>query len=780
MQSNKEIMNVETLDVIAAGQSQRQVLDHSLMGYVSKMKVLTNIINKIPELRSVALELDENGVAKHHSGKAKKVFKLQLPITVDTSKRLFAAISIDKSLPKKRRIAVEELKEAENFEEQNEVEEVTSNPGRNLVTVSAQTYQNYKSALKWWHMFGSVDMDKVGCQWPSEVDEAINVAIAAYKRDIADKKRRGVMRQKEGKSPYNLNGYVSLCAYFNKMKPDRNRYSWMCGMFASLFTKLSVNTIGRSDNVDDLLMSNISWENDALTLCFGATKPDQAGETTAEIKRLYANPFLPEVCVIYGLAIYTWSKRRNPGDIFLFDGKDQNKRYFNILKQALKDIPIEVNLGCPRCDIGTHSNRKFAESSSASKIDGPSRTQVCLRAGQSVGRSQDCYMFSEEDGDSLVGRTLAQLKFDADQFDILACHFSNATLVKLNQYGWDNILDGYSNLPPKFQNTVPYQLASLVYHYHNGDMERLYPHLDHPIYAQKLFTNKNLLNELKEKVILVHSYCPDTHMNAQGVPGFIIISREIRNFRAIFDEKCREHEEGFASVRAHITNLCEQLPQKVVTAMLERIEIGGARPISIQDIRNIINELLTSEEGPISAIASSLQRLTDQQTRMVERMTSAASSATSGDGINSHMIDIGGGSIHYWIDSEGRRVDDKMHMVPFGFKWPNHVTGIMWNYWFFGDPNRKITAFKRIKPAIDLTSRDCKLKASRTKLVINKMISLAVAGRSADITGAGDINATNSSQVYDYAFRELIKILYPTGHERPEDINIQTLYNRMK
>ena len=65
--------------------------------------------------------------------------------------------------------------------------------------------------------------------------------------------------------------------------------------------------------------------------------------------------------------------------------------------------------------------------------------------------------------------------------------------------------------------------------------------------------------------------------------------------------------------------------------MLERIEIGGARPISIQDIRNIINELLTSEEGPISAIASSLQRLTDQQTRMVERMTSAAS--TSGDGI---------------------------------------------------------------------------------------------------------------------------------------------------
>ena len=60
------------------------------------------------------------------------------------------------------------------------------------------------------------------------------------------------------------------------------------------------------------------------------------------------------------------------------------------------------------------------------------------------------------------------------------------------------------------------------------------------------------------------------------------------------------------------------------------------------------------------------------------------------------MIAIGGGSIHYWIDSEGRRVDDKIHMVPYRFTWPNHVTGIMWNYCFFGDPDINITASKRI------------------------------------------------------------------------------------
>ena len=92
----------------------------------------------------------------------------------------------------------------------------------------------------------------------------------------------------------------------------------------------------------------------------------------------------------------------------MFDGEDQSKRYYKHLIKALKEIPADIEFGCRREDIGTHSSRKFAESTSCSKVDGPSRTQVCLRAGQSVGRTQDCYVFAEEDGDSLVGRTVTQ------------------------------------------------------------------------------------------------------------------------------------------------------------------------------------------------------------------------------------------------------------------------------------------------------------------------------------------------------------------------------------
>ena len=48
-------------------------------------------------------------------------------------------------------------------------------------------------------------------------------------------------------------------------------------------------------------------------------------------------------------------------------------------------------------------------------------------------------MYSEPDGDALVGRTVAQLKLDADEFDVIAPHFGTKTLQELHTYGWNLI-----------------------------------------------------------------------------------------------------------------------------------------------------------------------------------------------------------------------------------------------------------------------------------------------------------------------------------------------------
>lgn len=94
-------------------------------------------------------------------------------------------------------------------------------------------------------------------------------------------------------------------------------------------------------------------------------------------------------------------------------------------------------------------------------------------------------MFSQQDGDALVGRTVAQLKLDADEFDIIAPHFSPETLIELYDYGWDFFVDGYINYPESFQRVVPFLLASLVY---KGHLQELL-HVDHPLFSHRIFTS---------------------------------------------------------------------------------------------------------------------------------------------------------------------------------------------------------------------------------------------------------------------------------------------------
>ena len=96
---------------------------------------------------------------------------------------------------------------------------------------------------------------------------------------------------------------------------------------------------------------------------------------------MYANPFLPEVCCILALALYVWCNHRSSENecMWLFNGREQNKRYYNILVDALEVIPEEEDLGVARDDIGTHSHRKFMESKCAGIVDGPSHTQVRVK-----------------------------------------------------------------------------------------------------------------------------------------------------------------------------------------------------------------------------------------------------------------------------------------------------------------------------------------------------------------------------------------------------------------
>ena len=782
--------NISVLQHVAHGQVLRTVKCNSMKQYLSKVKVMTDILNHSPELRNQSLECNEDGTAKKHTGMASNIFKLKLPVTVDTAKLLFAALSIDDSLPraaKKRRLQQSHSEEPVDSLEprEDEIVEAVSetlndneldmrNPGKDKVTVTGQSYQNYKSALKWWHCHEDFLLDKVGYLWPAAVDNSIKQAIASYKRDVGDKKRRGIMTSKEGKARYDVTGYFEICGYFNKLIANGNLGSEFEGLFGQLFTKLSVGTIGRSDNIDDLILSLMDWDNDALVIEFCTTKADQAGETTSEKKHLFANPFKPEICVVLGLAVYIFCKRRLPGQIMkLFDGDEQHKRYYDSLMLAVKNIPSHINLGCSREDIGTHSNRKFAESTSVSKVDGPNRTQVCLRSGQSVGRTQDCYMFQEDDGDCFVGRTVAQLKFDADEFDVLPCHFSHETLEQINTLGWGNILDGYSNYPASFKRVIPFLFASLVYHYWNGDIERCYG-AQHSIWKQKIFLRLEILTSLKDKVILCHSYCSATRMSAQGVPAVIVISREIRNFRAHYDTTLAATCESLKEVMQLLDTQAEALPRKVVECITQNLVIAGAVPVTQSDIIRIVSGILGAPDGQLAAINTAINNLVQQQTSFIESMNSRNSDhgasvvgRTSTGAASYSSIES---FIHTWPNGT-------LHLVPYDFEWPSHTVNTMWNLWFIGQPLKRVGPFRRIKPC-DMKTHKMKVYRARTAKVIDFLVQIAI--DNGKINNVSDVTETNRDSIFEFAYPQLIEKIY--GNRIPgriTDINTNTLANKL-
>ena len=125
------------------------------------------------------------------------IHKLKLPIDVATAKRLFALISVDEELPKKKRRTTRTIDEVATAEDDSQIlTEIQLNPVKTRVTVTS----NYKSALRWWHQYVSPQLDKVGYIWPPEVDKVLACVIATYKRDIGIKREMELCPTKNAKA----------------------------------------------------------------------------------------------------------------------------------------------------------------------------------------------------------------------------------------------------------------------------------------------------------------------------------------------------------------------------------------------------------------------------------------------------------------------------------------------------------------------------------------------------------------------------------------------------
>jgi len=86
--------------------------------------------------------------------------------------------------------------------------------------------------------------------------------------------------------------------------------------------------------------------------------------------------------------------------------------------QALKNIPNNIDFGGQRNDIGTYSNRKGSATFALSVC-----MAVYLRAGWSIGNTQDRYIYSGAGSDQIVGRAVCGSPIQSMDFATLPPSF---------------------------------------------------------------------------------------------------------------------------------------------------------------------------------------------------------------------------------------------------------------------------------------------------------------------------------------------------------------------
>ena len=167
----------------------RKVTNKTKLNYRSKIKILKSFLSTKEEYR-LHLTEDED---------------FNLPLPEDGVKEFFGWLSTNSELPK-RKLGSSTTTEVITIPEESSATDIAAEPvedtfAENEVTISHSCMAGYKSALVWLY---SEKRLKLGAELNSYIDDFIK----GYKKQVAEKKHRGVMKINEGKSILPFEGEI--------------------------------------------------------------------------------------------------------------------------------------------------------------------------------------------------------------------------------------------------------------------------------------------------------------------------------------------------------------------------------------------------------------------------------------------------------------------------------------------------------------------------------------------------------------------------------------------
>jgi hypothetical protein len=653
-------------------------------------------------------------------------------------------------------------------------------PKKQKVAYSFSLVCGFKSALVWYH--GSGGLTK-------ECNDALEELLDGYKRRIAKLKESGKMEIRERKSRLLFQSFsiISNTAMFAKpvvfveesgrgklkggakMHPRREG-TWLQFIFAWCFFVLEWVMMCRCSTTAAILISLMSWAGDCICIDVARSKSDQTGEKEFP-RHIYANPYMPWVCLFLSLAVYVFCLPfKDPSNDSLFPGGSQEDRFSKNLQGIVENLDDEfVNQlgGSSKEDIGTHSTRKGAVSYVLSLLGGPNVIQVFLRCCWSLGNVQDRYIFLDSGGDQFVGRSAGGLPLSDSKFATLPPHFSSEDLDEIQKFGWEHILPSFYNFHAKFQVVVQYLFASLVFH-----VDFLQAHLspEHPLFQTAAFTG-GWVDKYKGQVLLGEGLCPKTGVEATGVPPSVKILTELKELKEENQAIKKEVFQTKMEIIARLDHVASALPGAVAKEFAESFNVEGHTPLTVatvqQLIHNVRDELLEAFQQRVLQVPSipPPSDLSQSTPPLVGREYASFS----------------------WINPLDRDKKNlgqpKIHPVPLNFSLPRTSAADCWRFWHFGDKQRNLAPFRGI------TCRDLHVRAewnqlSRIRFVMDSLLQLAVANN--HVQSGVDIKSLSgpdSHSIFEKALHDLMTELKGSSkssvhtHGIP---SIGTKYNIMK
>jgi hypothetical protein len=595
--------------------------------------------------------------------------------------------------------------------------------------LSISSVKQYKSALKWYYKECRLIIDP-------GVNQELDTLLKGYQRRVSDFKLEGKMPVFEGKYHLPFDGYRTVAALLFRSEPFNQM------LFAWPFLILQWNLIARTATVSSMMMEHVGWEGDALLITTPKHKGDQEG-VKCFARHLYANPADPALCPVLALAVVTFvrSLRHDPtsnspgalSSFRIFDGPNNNARFSDTLLRIISAVPTsDVHLlGGEKKQLGTHSVRKGAASYCAGMINGPSTVQVFLRAGWSLGNVQDRYLFAGAGGDQLVGRTLSGLPFNDSTFASLPPHFNQegARLIS-----WQAILPLYPRLPDCFKQALPHLLASVIHH-EDWLRSTLPPH--HPLFSSHLFASGTVA-ALKQHVLTGCGRCLTTGMMATGIPPHLVMTNELTAVVSRTEQ-----------LKQALLTRCDELPAEVTNVMLSKLSVNGAIPVTMDNMRDMLDTVITQLRAEIRTQATDTQAMPPLIAPSID---------------SRFQLWAWGG---------------KLHMVPEGWMFPSTNVKDTWNLWHFGHHADKIRPLRYLKKC-DVGSAAQVTVWSKTKGVMQAVSQVIVDMRL--VRAMEDVlalNAGDSSTLFDQAIVVLMdKLRAESTRERRRwmEMSVPTLY----